>query len=109
MDPFLEKQENNISIHVFSVSAGMVGACLTVVSIINVITSHLAVKTLVDDITAWDALVFLFSCALSYFAMKTKDRKRRYALERVADGFFLFGLTILAIVCVMIVISLGIR
>ena len=38
-ETYLEKQEENISIHIFSVSAGMVGVCLTVIGIINMITT----------------------------------------------------------------------
>ena len=35
-DVFLEKQEENISIHVFSVSAAMVGVCLSVLGLFTI-------------------------------------------------------------------------
>ena len=90
-ETFIEKQEESISTHIFSVSAGMVGVCLTVISLINVGSAIKKVNSMGDDLTALDALVFIFSCYLSYVAMKTKDRKRRFLLERITDRVFLFG------------------
>ena len=34
---FSEQQEANLVSHIFSVSAGMVGVCLTVISLLNVV------------------------------------------------------------------------
>jgi len=102
-ESFIEKQEESISPHIFSVSAGMVGVCLTVVSLINIITTVKKIDTLGDDLTAFDAVIFILSCYLSYMSMKTKDRKRRLLLERIADRIFLFGLLLMVLVCLFIV------
>lgn len=100
---FIEKQEENIAIHIFSVSAGMVGVCLTVIGILNIISSFTKIKTLGDEITAVDAIFFLISCLISYIAIRTKERKHRYLLEKIADGFFLVALSLMAVVCVLVV------
>ncbi len=85
-DSLIEKQEEHISTHIFSASAGMIGVCLTVISLINVSHAVNKINTLGDDLTAIDALIFILACCLSYMAMKTKDRKRRLSLEQAADG-----------------------
>lgn len=102
-ESFIERQEESIAIHIFSVSAAMVGVCLTVIGILNVITSFKKVDTIGDEITAIDAIIFLGSCIISYVAIKTKERKRKLFLERISDGFFLAGLAVMAIVCFFIV------
>jgi hypothetical protein len=107
MNDFREYQEEAISIHIFSVSAAMVGVCLTVVGIINIVTSHLRIKTLADDLTALGALIFLAACSISYFAIKMKRGRRKLILEKVSDVIFLIGLAVLALICVILVITLN--
>jgi hypothetical protein len=105
-ETFIEKQEESIVVHIFSVSAGMVGVCLTVIGILNVITTFKNIDTLGDEITAVDAIIFLGSCIISYVAIRTKERKLRLKLERMSDGIFLTGLALMAIVCIFIVYKL---
>ena len=105
-ETFIEKQEENIAIHIFSVSAAMVGVCLTVIGIINVITSFKKIETFGDELTAIDAIIFLGACIISYAAIKTKDRKRRLILEKVSDMTFLTGLTVMVFVCLFIVVKI---
>ena len=104
-ETFIEKQEENISIHIFSVSAAMIGVCLTVIGIINIITTFNKINTLGDEITAIDAIIFLAACFISYSAIKTKDRKRRLILEKISDITFLTGLGLMVVVCIFIVIK----
>ena len=90
-ETFDEKQEESIAIHIFSVSAAMVGVCLTVIGILNIISNYKQQDTLCDEITAMDAIIFLCTCVVSYIAIKTKDRKRRLLLEKTTDVFFWAG------------------
>ena len=99
-ETFIEKQEESIAIHIFAVSATMVGVCLTVIGILNVITSFKKINTWADEITALDAIIFISSCIISYIAIKTKMRKRRLLLERIADGIFLSGLVLMVVICI---------
>lgn len=77
----------------------MVGACLTVIGILNFISNK---KTIVDEITALDALIFLISCVFSYLAIRTKDNKRRFLLEKRVDVIFLFGILLMVLICILI-------
>ncbi len=102
-ESFIEKQEENLAGHIFSVSAGMVGVCLTVISLIHISSSIRKMGTIGDDLTALDAVVFILACFISYSAMKTKDKKKRLAKERIADRIFLAGLSLMVIVCLFVV------
>ena len=100
---FLEKQEDNLAVHIFTVSAGMVGVCITVIGIINIITSAKKIATLIDDITAINAVIFLLACIISYIAIKTRGKQLRLLLEKIADGIFISGLILMVIICFSIV------
>ena len=63
------KLEENICIHIFTVSSAMVGVCLTVIGLIRVVITLGKADTLADDLLASDALLFLTSCLLSYAAL----------------------------------------
>jgi hypothetical protein len=95
--------EEDIAIHIFSVSAAMVGVCITVISIVRVVIRAEGVNTIADDLLAVDALIFLCSCFLSYWALRTRKKNRMHRVERAADIVFLSGLSVMAIVCVLIV------
>jgi hypothetical protein len=105
-ETFIEKKEENISIHIFSVSAAMIGVCLTVIGILNLVSSFKKIQTLCDEITAVDAIFFLIACVISYTAIRTKTRKRRYLLEKLADYSFIIGLLLMVVTCLLIVYEL---
>src|SRR3977135_2786252 len=64
------KLEEDICIHLFTVSSAMVGVCLTVVGLIRVVITLGKADTVADDLLASDALLFLTSCLLSYAALR---------------------------------------
>ena len=94
--------EKDISIHIFSVSAALVGVCLTVISVVRVVITATRINTVADDILAADALLFLTSCLLAYSAMRSRTEKRMRLVERAADTVFIIGLLLMAIVCALI-------
>lgn len=100
-------EENNsnelqISIHIFSVSAALVGVCLTVIGIFRAIGELKNFSTLGDNILAVDALIFLGSFMFAYSALRSKDKARQRRLERIADVLFILGLCLMAVVCTII-------
>jgi hypothetical protein len=98
-----EHLEEDISIHIFTVSAAMVGVCLTVIGILHIVINSRQVTTFVDDLLSLDALLFLFSCMLSYFALRTRSGRRMHGMERTADTIFIAGLVLMVVVCGLIV------
>jgi hypothetical protein len=98
--------EEDISIHILSVSAAMVGVCLTVIGLIRIVITIEKFDTIADDLLAGAALVFLVSCFCSYWALRTRGTRRMHTLERIADAAFLFGLLIMVFVCAIIAFAM---
>src|SRR5215475_5023938 len=94
--------EEDICIHIFTVSAAMVGVCLTVIGLIRIVITLARTNTLADDLLAGDALLFLTSCILSYWALRTRKVRRMHKVERVADGIFLAALLLMTAICLFI-------
>src|SRR5204862_6329634 len=86
--------EQDICIHIFTVSSAMVGVCLTVIGLIRVVITLGTADTLADDLIASDALLFLISCFLSYCALRSRGLSRldrRDIIECMALMVILFG------------------
>ena len=98
--------EADISTHIFSASAALVGVCLTVIGLIRVVVATLNVDTVADNLLAIDALLFLISCLLAYWALRTRSIQRMYRVERVADAIFIVGLLRMTAVCGIIAYAL---
>src|SRR4051812_27874683 len=91
--------EQDISIHIFTVSSAMVGVCLTVIGLIRVVITLGKADTIADDLLAGDALLFLFSCFLSYAALRSRGARRMHRIERMADAIFIFAMTVMVAIC----------
>jgi hypothetical protein len=91
--------EEDICIHLFTVSAGMVGVCLTVIGLIRVVITFGKIDTVADDLLALDALLFLISCLLSYSALRTRTIRRMHRVERLADRIFIAAMILMTGIC----------
>jgi hypothetical protein len=99
--------EEDLCIHIFTVSAAMVGVCLTVIGLIRIVITLQNVDTLADDLLAADALLYLASCILSYAALRTRKVRRMRRVERVADGIFLLAMVLMVAVSLFITYALA--
>ena len=100
--------EQDISIHIFTVSSAMVGVCLTVIGLIRVVITLGRADTLADDFLAADALLFLVSCLLSYWALRSRSLRRMHRLEKIADGTFILAMIGMVIICALITYSISV-
>src|SRR6266446_935817 len=100
--------EQDICIHIFTVSSAMVGVCLTVIGLIRVVITLGSADTLADDFLAADALLFLISCMLSYWALRSRGLHRMHRLEKIADGIFIVAMIGMVIICAVITYSISI-
>src|SRR4029077_3988555 len=91
--------EHDICIHIFTVSSAMVGVCLTVIGLSRVVITLGNADTLADDFLAGDALLFLISCLLSYWALRSRGLRRMHRLEKIADGIFIIAIIEMVVVC----------
>ena len=91
--------EEDISIHIFTVSSAMVGVCLTVIGLIRVVITFGKADTVADDLLAADAFLFLLSCLISYSALRTRSKRRMHRRERIADGIFILAMILMVVIC----------
>src|SRR5256885_10545715 len=94
--------EQDICIHICTVSSAMVGVCLTVIGLIRVVITLGTADTIADDCLAINALLFLISGLLSYWALRSRGWRRMHRLERFADGIFIFAMIGMVVVCTLI-------
>lgn len=98
--------EEDISVHIFTTSATMVGVCLTVIGLFKLILQLKFISTWADDLLSIDAILFLSACGLAYWALRTRSIKRRHLTERIADLIFLAALTLMTVICALITYTL---
>ena len=91
--------EEDICIHIFTVSSAMVGVCLTVIGLVRVVITLGKADTFADDLLAGDALLFLVSCFLSYAALRSRGMRRMHRIERAADAVFIFAMIVMVAIC----------
>ena len=99
--------EEDLCIHIFTVSAAMVGVCLTVIGLIRIVITIRNDDTLADDLLAGDALLFLTSCILSYWSLRTRKARRRHKVEQLADFVFLLAMLLMTGVCLFITYAIA--
>ncbi len=94
--------EQDIYIHIFTVSAGLLGVCLTVIGIIHVVISTTKADTVANALLSADAILFLISCLLSYWSLRTRNVIQMHRLEKITDRVFFLSLLFMAIICLFI-------
>ena len=99
--------DEDISVHILSVSAAMVGVCLTVIGLLRVVITIQKTDTIGDDLLALDAVLFLTSCLLSYWALRTRTVRRMHNVERIADVVFMLALVLMVAVCVFVTYAMS--
>ena len=99
---------NRISASTFSQSPPpWWGVCLTVIGLIRVVITLGRAETLADDFLAGDALLFLISCLLSYWALRSRSVRRMHRLEKIADGIFILAMIGMVIICALITYTIS--
>jgi hypothetical protein len=98
----LDEREHNVLVAIFSVSAAMVGVCLTGIGLLQVVGSVRPLSTLADELLAVDAVLFLSCCLVAFLSFRTQRTATKLRLRQVADGLFFFGLLLMVVVCGLI-------
>ncbi|MDB5490795.1 MAG: hypothetical protein JWO78_644 [Micavibrio sp.] len=92
-----------------TISASMVGVCLTTIGLIRVVITLKQIDTFADNILAFDAVIFLIATITSYWAMRHRHETRLHLLEKIADIAFMSGIIVMTIACVFIAFAMTIR
>ena len=93
----------NTAHHILPVSATMVGVCMTVISLVQLVPK-IDISSWADEVLAMDALIFLVSTMLSYWTLRHEKYAQR--LELIAGRLFLVGLCVMSFVSVLIAFDL---
>lgn len=102
-----DEHERGLMIAVFSVSAGMVGVCLTGIGLLQVVNSVRAISTLADEFLAADAVMFLGCCLLCFLSFRVSHHAIQLKLRKAADALFFIGLLTMVVVCGLITWALA--
>jgi hypothetical protein len=94
--------ERELSVHILSVSAQLVGVCLTVIGLFRVIVRLRAVDSIADNLLAVDALAFLLACVFAYGSLRAREPAARRRRERAADACFGAALALMAVICALV-------
>lgn len=97
-----EEREHDLTMHVFAVSAAMVGVCLTAIGLLRLITAQTKIETLGDDLLAVDAVTFVVCTFLAFWSFKTRTPRTRTRLRVLVDTLFLGGLAGMGAICAII-------
>ncbi|MCE4070558.1 MULTISPECIES: hypothetical protein [Pseudomonas] len=89
--------DDDICVHIFSVSATMVGVCLTVIGIIRVILTLRREDLIIDDMVAVNLMFYLVAALCSYWSLRTHRTLRSQRMMQVADTVFLVALVFTAV------------
>ena len=82
-------------LQLLSVSATLAGLCVTVVALMKTLGDTHNAATIVDDMFALCALIFLSTTYLIFWALKTGRPGRVKLLVKLLDISFLVGLTLM--------------
>jgi hypothetical protein len=91
---------------VFSVASGMVGVCITAISLILVVEKLSAYQTLCDTLLVLDSFFFLGAALFSFAAMRLHFRRPWRAFMVVADVLVILGMICMVVVCGFLVTAL---
>lgn len=96
-EPESPSLDDDICVHIFSVSATMVGVCLTVIGIIRVIITLRKENLIIDDLVAVNMMFYLVAAFCSYWSLRTHRTVRGRRMMHIADTVFLVALVFTSI------------
>ncbi len=100
-NPDLDDRNYTHMLTLLSVSAAMVGVCLTAVGLVSVIEALSKVETWVDDLLAVGTLMFSVVTLLSFLGIRTRLRRwKRFTL--VLDILFCIGISAMVIASLLL-------
>lgn len=88
-------KESRLADHILPSSATMIGVCMTVISVAHLIPKQ-SISRHVNEMLAFDSLLFLCSAMLSYFSIRRPLLAEKF--ERFADVIFLVAVSLMVLV-----------
>lgn len=91
-EPSPSHLDEDICVHIFSVSATLIGVCLTVIGIIRVVLTLRREDLIADDLVAVNTMFYLGAALCAYWSLRTHRTQRSWRMMRAADVLFLAAL-----------------
>jgi hypothetical protein len=85
-----------------SVSAAMVGVCLTAIGLIGILNALKRLEIVVDEILSVGTLLFMAVTMLSFLGIRTGLRQSWRGLPLAIDVLFCLGLLVLTVASVLL-------
>ncbi len=101
-----ESLDEDLSVHIFTVSATMVGVCLTAIGLIRVVITIRGVETIIDTMVGLDAILFVISGLLAYWSLRSRKHGRHHRIEAVAERVFIAAMVMMGISCLFLVFGI---
>lgn len=100
--------DEDICVHIFSVSATLIGVCLTVIGIIRVVLTLRREDLIADDLVALNTMFYLGAALCAYWSLRTHRTQRGWKMMRLADVLFLVALVFSAFNAAFITWMIGV-
>ena len=101
-DSQMPKNGSNMSNHILPTSSNLLGLCFVILNYIKL--SKIADETIIDEVSAVSIVLFLISSILSYMSIRSEEKG--VLLEKTAEIVFLIGLSLLAVISVIIALEI---
>jgi hypothetical protein len=85
-----------------SVSAAMVGVCLTAIGLVGILQTLGKYENWVDELLAVGALVFMGVTMMSFLGLRTGLRRRWRGFSSTLDVLFCVGLVVLVVAALVL-------
>lgn len=96
-EPETPSLDDDICVHIFSVSATMVGVCLTVIGIIRVLLTLRQENLIIDDLVAVNMMFYVVAAFCAYWSLRIHRTRRGRLMMQAADTVFLSALIFTAV------------
>lgn len=97
-----EQPEPELTLHIFTVAAAMVGVCLTGIGLFRAFGGHTSAARLGDDLLAMDATMFAIASVFAFSSFRIRSDRHRRRLRLMADWLFFAGLALMVAVCLVL-------
>jgi multisubunit Na+/H+ antiporter MnhF subunit len=86
-------RNRDVLLRLLSVTASLAGLCMAALGFMEYGSPDAALRTVADEVIAFDALLFVCCVYLILWALRTQDVTRAYWLGRTVDWVFLVALS----------------
>ncbi len=91
----------HVCLHISEVSAVMVGICQAGVGLIHIANTVEKIDTYVDDVLAFDSLIFTIACITAFWAFRATNIRRTLRISWISEILFMIGLGLMVIVSLL--------